>query len=240
MTIETATINRIGARDNLEDFIFSANLPGGKTALIVCDGVGGQSKGEVASETVARGVADYLMDNGGTAETIQQAVTYAEGRMDQYLQAHPEGEGMATTLVLLLLDEQHGLSAHIGDSRLYHIRAGEILFRTRDHTYTNDLVASGYLTAEEALNDRRKNYLTHAIQGSSEPEEAEIDLIEDIRPGDYFLLCTDGIFEGIDEDFLQRKCLPEADPHQLATDIETECLVRAQDNFSAIIVKMTI
>ena len=97
--------------------------------------------------------------------------------------------------------------AHIGDSRVYHIRPGkvandtEIRFQTRDHSLVNDLIKIGELTPEEAKHSRQKNIITRAMQPCMERRpKADLYHTQDIQPGDYFMLCSDGMLEQMDDE----------------------------------------
>ena len=120
-----------GGRANNEDCVFPEEeyTESGQRLFLVCDGVGGAERGEVASALACEAIRTYfdtfLGDADPTADFIQRALRYTETRFDAYLQAHPEAKGMATTLTLAYIGRQSITLAHIGDSRIYYIRHGK-------------------------------------------------------------------------------------------------------------------
>ncbi len=173
--------------------------------LAVADGMGGHRAGEIASKLALEALASYLRQNPGVlrdnpAEALKEAFAYANSMVYHY--AREEGDkfrGMGTTVTALLPRGDMVLIAHIGDSRAYLIRAGQIRQLTTDHSLVGELVRNGGLTEEEAENHPQRNILTRAI-GTSAAVEAEVDM-EPVEPGDLVVLCTDGLsnFVGPDE-----------------------------------------
>ena len=226
-----------GGRANNEDAIYPAigQAAGGTGALfVVCDGVGGAERGEVASALACEALADGMAVTGG--RDVQEAVRCAERRFDAYLAAHPEATGMATTLTMLAFGDGGVTVAHIGDSRVYQFRDGRIVFRTEDHSLVNVWVKRGRITAEEATRHPQRHVITRAIQGSSAPAEADVVRLTDVRPGDRFLLCTDGVTDIITDDALSSLFATHSTPEAVGRAIIDACSVRARDNFSFYIV----
>lgn len=192
-----------------EDCIFPAygsKSPTGST-FILCDGMGGHDAGEVASRTVCETMGMYCnrFDDKFTDEDFEEALTDAYHALD----AKDTGatKKMGTTLAFLQLHDGGATVAHIGDSRVYHIRPGatrkdtEILFATEDHSLVNSLIKAGELRKEETHGFQRRNVITRAMQPNMfTPSQADIHHITDIRPGDYFYLCSDGMLESEDMD----------------------------------------
>lgn len=189
-----------------EDSIYPAHGKVGPDdrLFILCDGMGGHDAGEVASATVCEAMAASILKSGDagasfTDEDLNRAVEAAYNALD--LCDTGSEKKMGTTLALLMLHKNGATIAHMGDSRVYHIRPGETgketeLWHTEDHSLVNDLVKIGEMTPEEARVSSRKNIITRAMQPHSEPrQKAEINYITDIRPGDYFYLCSDGMLE---------------------------------------------
>src|SRR5690606_16489553 len=142
------TISEEGKRPYNEDYLFADSNSG---FFIVCDGVGGSNKGEVASRKACEYFSESLKNSSDFSLTgLEKALVQCENKFDEYTRQNPDAKGMATTLTLLKFLSGKAVIAHIGDSRVYHIRNGEILFQTTDHSFVNELVASGFLTPEEA------------------------------------------------------------------------------------------
>lgn len=204
--LKVLSIYELGQRKNQEDTIYPPI--GGwveeDRLFIVCDGMGGHEKGEVASKTVCDKIVEYINENYDpkeifTEEVFNAALSHAYDALD----ALDDGaeKKMGTTLTFLMFHNDGCMLAHIGDSRIYHIRPSEskdsrILYVTRDHSLVNDLVAIGEMTAEEAKTSRQKNVITRAMQPNQERRsKADIYNIEDVRSGDYFYMCSDGMLE---------------------------------------------
>ena len=174
--------------------------------FILCDGMGGHDAGEVASETVCQAMSESITKSNPDAEGVftdeclQNAIFHAYEALDAHDTAAEKK--MGTTMTLLKLFKKGACVAHMGDSRVYHIRPGKtaddtkILFRTEDHSLVNDLVRIGELTPEEAAHSKQKNVITRAMQpGRERRSRADVKWIADIRPGDYFYMCSDGMLE---------------------------------------------
>ncbi|WP_200942724.1 PP2C family serine/threonine-protein phosphatase [Dyadobacter sp. Leaf189] len=236
-------LHEIGKRENNEDSILPAKGSAMETQrlFLVCDGVGGSAKGEEASRLVCQSF-DHKLQGGSRASNpavIADALYYAEKEIDRFVLATPEAAGMASTLTLLHLHENGATIAHVGDSRVYHIRKRMIRFVTNDHKWVNKLVLSGDLTPEEALHHPRRNVIDRAIQGHGQRStEADVVQITDIRAGDYFFLCTDGILEGIEEEQLVNILATNAGDAEKLGEIESICSASSTDNFSAYLIRI--
>ncbi|MBS1757033.1 MAG: serine/threonine-protein phosphatase [Bacteroidetes bacterium] len=236
MQINIQQISQIGKRQNNEDFVSSFPEQG---LFIVCDGVGGNNKGEVASKLACETISEFIrnIETPGEVE-IKKAVSLAENELANFIEVNPESEGMATTLALLSLSNNNATIAHIGDSRVYHIRDGQVIFQTQDHSLVNEYIASGFISQEEAKNHPKKNVITRAIQTTGEHTEADIKVIEDIQANDFFILCSDGILEGIDNAYMEANFLSKNTLNDICTGIEKMCSIYSNDNYSGIFIKV--
>lgn len=193
----------LGKRANQEDAIFPAL--GEATAqdrlFVLCDGMGGHEKGEVASRTVSQTMAEYLDANASADEVVDDSALLAALEATyKKLDALDDGAArkMGTTLCLLLFHRGGVTAMHIGDSRIYHVRPSEhrILYQSKDHSLVYDLYQAGEITYEEMLASPQKNIITRAVfPGEELRAKPEIVHIADIRPGDYFYVCSDGMLE---------------------------------------------
>lgn len=235
-----------GPREKNEDSIFPAW--GAATAhdrlFIVCDGVGGALKGELASQTAATGFAAYLaVQPPGTefsSEYLNAGLRYIEQQFDALFAEQFLLKGMATTLVLLLLPPGGGATlAHVGDSRAYQVRAGRILCQTDDHSLVGDLVRSGQLALADAAAHPQKNVITRAIQGGHKPAALEITSLTDVQPGDYFFLCSDGVWECItDEEIAHCLGQPDQSNKEKMAWLAHRCAEEARDNYSGYLIQL--
>jgi serine/threonine protein phosphatase PrpC len=153
---------------------------------------------------------------------------------------------MGTTLTFLKLHKAGCTIAHIGDSRVYHLRPGadaastEILYQTEDHSLVNDLVRIGELTPEEAKTSKQRNVITRAMQPNMERRSrADLAHSSDIRKGDYFLLCSDGILEQMEDDNLKFIFSDMGGDAQKKVDMLIKVTADNRDNHSALLVQIT-
>lgn len=202
-------IHEQGTRGNQEDFIYPEHGTASvdDALFIVCDGMGGHEHGEVASLTFATALADYFKshatsDNVLADETLNKAIGHAYDCLD----AKDSGsyKKMGTTLTLLFIHRGGVTAAHIGDSRIYHLRPGEkMLYVSRDHSLVYDLYQSGEISFGEMKTSKQKNVITRAVQpGEDNRVKPDIIHITDIQPGDYFYMCSDGMLEQMEDDEL--------------------------------------
>lgn len=196
-----------GRRSNQEDARFpdDDSPQGVKPAFVVCDGVGGQDKGEVASRTVADAIGDY-MDNVDLTKPFD-ASDFSKVLESVYIRLNKvmghDNREMATTMTFVCFHGNGVFCAHMGDSRIYHIRPGVgILYQSEDHSLVNALVHSGNITPEEAINHPQSNVITRCIgyveKGIEKPSATTMQ-IEDVEDGDYFFLCSDGVLHKVDD-----------------------------------------
>jgi protein phosphatase len=237
-------IHEIGKRGNNEDNIYPilTEATANQRYFLVCDGVGGAEKGEIASMMACVEYDQFFKEHPTDYPDktyLDEALTFVQSQFDNQLQEAPEHKGMATTMTLLYLHDFGATVAHIGDSRVYHIRGDEILFETYDHSLVNQLLEAGVISPEEAINHPQSNVITRAIQGSSKRTKADVEIILDIEEGDYFFLCTDGILESIDNNMLVNILSDEENTDAAKIEqIENFCQEYSKDNFSAYLIKI--
>lgn len=222
-------ISELGRRENNEDNC--AYIKG--STYVVCDGVGGSEKGEIASDITVRGFINAFKENPHA--DANQVIKIVEAKLTDYINTHPDATAMGTTLTLSQLREEGIYVAWCGDSRIYQFRKGEIIFKTVDHSWVNDAVKSGIITPEEAINHPKSNVITRAVQGSHKPTKADTQLLTDIEKGDLFFHCSDGVLESWNDDDLKALFSSENDPKKILEIIKHECLKQSKDNFTAIV-----
>ena len=237
-------LHEIGAKKKQEDYIWPA--PGTASLddriFIVCDGVGGSQNGEIASRIISESVGTTLLKTTPSKINItlvNQLLNEAKGKLLNYARAQGLSSDMATTFSLLVFINGKAFISWCGDSRVYHIRKGEILFKTEDHSLVNTLVKNGEITEEEALSHPQKNIILKAIKADDSEAEADGHWIDDIRDGDYFMLCSDGLLENIGERDL-RFLLYQNDKGaiDLILSFQQFCYDKTNDNYSMYLVKV--
>jgi PPM family protein phosphatase len=190
-----------------EDSVFTAAEAG---LAILADGMGGYSAGEVASAMAIEAVSRALLSSlpalrdsplDEATPDLHEDIVFAVERTNAAIHhtSHndPDCEGMGTTLVIAAFLDGQITVAHVGDSRLYRHRAGKLEQITRDHSWLDEQLAMGVITAEQALASRYKNIVTRGI-GIEETVDVEIHDYP-IETGDIYLLCSDGLSDMLED-----------------------------------------
>lgn len=239
----------IGAKDNQEDYLWPNPQKANERQriFILCDGMGGQDSGEIASETAATSIGVYLTshrpkDGYVSEDLLNEALSYAYDELDK--KDNPLSQRkMGTTMACVVVHRGGVLAAHIGDSRIYHIRPSlanvenglsGIVYQSADHSLVNDLIRAGELTEEEARNFTQKNVITRAMQPHLERRyKAEIYNIDDIQEGDFFFICCDGVLEQLSNEKLGSIIAEDSlsDDDKIAA-IKSICDGKTKDNYS--------
>ena len=234
-------LSKKGKRANNEDYIspLEGQFKHSDCLFLVCDGVGGANKGEVASRFVCEHLAQFFRnDTPSNKSFIEKAIAKVEKDVERHTAQNPETAGMATTLTLLHFHRNGATVAHIGDSRIYHIRAGKILYKSEDHSYVQDLIKSGLITHDEARKHPQRNVINRAIQGTHKPGKPDVFVLQDILAGDYFFLCSDGILESVGDDTLSELLNGTHTEQDILNEIVTSCEAGSRDNFSCYLVQV--
>lgn len=235
MNMTTYAYTNQGGRDHNEDSI-RANWDERRTVLVLADGLGGHGGGERASALAAEAVctqclSSQTVDEAALAEMVRQAnQAVLEG------QREPGLEEMRTTLVALCLEGEQATWAHVGDSRLYRVSQGEITQLTKDHSVTYRKYLGGEITRMDVYHDDDRSSLLRVL--GREPCVPETGT-DEIRPGDAFLLCSDGFWEYVYQEEILADRLKSALPEQWAQRMLLRHIRRTpegNDNFSLITV----
>ena len=248
ITINTPlTFTEIGRKANQEDMICPSmnNLNSDTRCFVLCDGMGGHENGEVAAEIVATNLQPRLVASATdpdiiTIKRFNTALIQTYAKLNEM--PVTSGKTPGTTMTCVYLGENAVLAAHIGDSRIYQVRPGKgIVFKSRDHSLVNDLLRAGEITEEEAITFPRKNIITRAMQPNLEhPYRADITLLTDVKAGDFFFMCSDGIIENVSDETLV----------QILGDINTSdddklnaiydlCYGNTRDNYTCIMIHVS-
>ncbi len=218
-------------RANEDSFFVRAPL------FVVADGMGGAQAGEVASQLAAETFAAGLPEQGTSEQRLEARAREANSRIHAVSREDRALNGMGTTLTAAYLDGDELALAHVGDSRAYLLRDGELTRLTRDHTLVDELVRRGELTEDEAAEHPQRSIITRAL--GPEPE-VEIDLhSHPARAGDVILLCSDGLTGMIGEDDV-RTILGGADSLAAAGRALVDAANEAggRDNITVVLVRL--
>ena len=216
MKVTAAGLSDVGRKRKGNEDSYHIDVEHG--LFIVADGMGGHVAGEVASRLAVQTIQEFMrvsdtdseitwpfefdesLSEGGNR--IQAAIQLANREIGRHMQSQEEHRGMGTTVVTAVVAEDACYIGHVGDSRAYLIRDGEIRQLTRDHTFVNEQVEKGFMSRAEAERHPARNILTRAV-GSA--EDLAVDLSETrLQSGDVILLCSDGLSSMVgDEAILQ-------------------------------------
>ncbi|MFZ1994661.1 MAG: Stp1/IreP family PP2C-type Ser/Thr phosphatase [Solirubrobacteraceae bacterium] len=183
-------------RDNEDNAFVRAPL------FVVADGMGGAQAGEVASKLAVEEFHTALADQGSAEQRLTDRIRAANRRIYDLSRTEHEHAGMGTTLTAVYLDDDHLAVAHVGDSRAYSFRGGELTRLTQDHSLVEELVRQGKLTEEQAAEHPQRSIITRAlgIEGDVEVDTWSYPM----RAGDVVLLCSDGLTSMISEEQIVR------------------------------------
>jgi PPM family protein phosphatase len=159
--------------------------------FVVADGMGGAQAGEVASSVAVDTFRHGLSDGADPESSLVAQVGQANARINELSRANVQHAGMGTTITAVYVGEQEVSIAHVGDSRAYCLRDGELLRLTDDHSLVDELIRQGKLTPEEAEEHPQRSVITRAL-GPETTVEVDIRSLRG-RPGDVYLLCSDGL-----------------------------------------------
>ena len=211
----------------------------------VADGVGGNNSGEIASRTVVNEIArhcdNYSLPENDEAELkkfLMECMNNSNERVLDYSCRNFKNSGMATTVVLAYINGNTAYFVNVGDSRAYVLRGHRLTQVTEDHTYVNTLVKAGIISRKEAETHENKNMITRAIgaEYSVEPDFYKVTL----KAGDIVLLCTDGLYDEVDQEFLINELRSEKKMSVISETLVEEANRRGgSDNITMIAIKIT-
>ncbi len=169
--------------------------------FVVADGMGGAQSGEVASEMAVEAFGDGVPDGNSPSEGLVQIIETANRRIHERSRAEQQRAGMGTTVTAAYVGEDAVTVAHVGDSRCYLVRDGELRRLTVDHSLVGDLVRLGKLTEEQAEQHPQRSVITRAL-GPEPHVQVDVEAFE-AKAGDLFMVCSDGLTAMVREDRLK-------------------------------------
>ena len=231
----SAAISHVGkVRSNNQDSGYA-----GAHLFVVADGMGGHAGGDVASALTIKRITEVDRAFGSAAEAeaaLQAALISANGVLAETVFDHSELTGMGTTVSGMVLVGDKVAIAHIGDSRIYRLRDGELKQITSDHTFVQRLVDSGRITVEEAAVHPRRSVLMRVLGDVDATPEIDT-LVIDTVPGDRWLLCSDGLSSYVSEDKIAAALAGGEEAQSVVERLVKESLDQgAPDNVTVVVV----
>ena len=229
-----------GEREHNEDYTGMVERQG-RTLFVLADGLGGHGKGEVASRTVVENIIEYYKDAVDLPD-LKDCIEYAQQQLLEKQKKERMTFGMKTTVVLLEINGDSARWAHVGDSRLYMFRHNKIINRTLDHSVPQMLVAAGQIKEKDIRFHEDRNRLLRVMGIEWNKPLYELTPWCTVKPGDAFLLCSDGFWEWLPEKRMEKDMKKGASPHNwiefMEYDICSEGKGKDMDNYSAIAVSI--
>ncbi|MBQ8300495.1 MAG: serine/threonine-protein phosphatase [Clostridia bacterium] len=196
--MRAVSLTNRGGRKNNEDHIAYANADG-IWCFVLCDGLGGQECGEVASEIVCNVICDEFKKKPQLSDTaIREYALKAAEKLGREREADIEKYNMSSTVVVLLTDGKKAIWLHMGDSRLYYFNQRELSLVTDDHSIAFMEFKRGEISYEDIRTSPNQNMLTRCVNDLENFNPQLSDEVE-VKKGDAFLMCSDGFWEYVDE-----------------------------------------
>ncbi len=224
-------------RSNNEDaFIISPELG----FCLAADGMGGAAAGELASKIFADTVLEIFADSTDQSEKeilyrVKKAFSFANEKILDDATQNPNHEGMGCTAELLAFFGDGFALGHVGDSRTYRFRSGQLRQLTQDHTIVQQQIEEGLISSENIRNHPLRNVILRAL---GQERELALDLLRGkILPGDLFLLCSDGLTDMVQDDQIQEILSSDIDIHRKADKlVESAKAAGGKDNITVVLV----
>ena len=173
--------------------------------ILVADGMGGHSAGEVASRMAVEVITRVYYEDGGEPQSaLKKAFREANRAIHKTAEKDESKTGMGTTCTALVLQNGTAISAHVGDSRLYLVREGAIYLMTEDHSAVMEMVKAGLISIQQARHHPDKNVILRAMGSHADVEVTTWQEPFPVRAGDCFLLCSDGLYDLIEDEEIRR------------------------------------
>ena len=217
---QTASLTDTGRKRRHNEDAYVVEPP----LFAVADGMGGAQAGELASSLAAAALKDVPEPGGGGEERVDELIQQANRRVYERQSQDAAASGMGTTMTVALVEDGRVAIGHVGDSRAYLIRGRSLEQLTEDHSLVAELVRSGKLSPEEAEGHPQRSVITRAL--GTDPD-VDVDTFSvETRPGDLFLICSDGLTSMVDDDMIMTEVARNRDDLKSAA----KALVRAANN----------
>ena len=250
MRVESRSVSDVGLKRKSNEDSYCVNEEAG--LYVVADGMGGHAHGEVASRIAVETIEEFIKLTAGDSDVtwpygiddqlslngnrLKTSIRFANQKLLEHAKSQSDCEGMATTVVALLLENGIAEIAHVGDSRLYLVRDSEISCLTSDHSWVNEQVQSGVIDSDQARNHPLRNVVTRALGGKPDLE-VDVQSLE-LRANDRLLLCSDGLTSMVNDDEILRILLAgEGGVEQVEELVEAANRGGGEDNTTTILLR---
>lgn len=242
MDLTVAARTDVGMIRSGNEDAFFAHATRERGLFIVADGMGGHAAGEVASEMTVQIISRELHDirdaDAPAEERVSDSIRLANRAVYERTMQESDKQGMGTTASVLIVSGSRYLIGQVGDSRIYLLRDGALSQLTKDHSYVQEQVDAGLLTPEQARYHPYSNVITRCV-GASDAVEPDTYTGE-LKPGDVFLVASDGLTGMVDDRRLQQLLLSRASAGRVVDALIAEANYRGGlDNITAIVVQIT-
>lgn len=227
---------------NQDSFLFDIQEEQDRAVAVLCDGMGGERAGEVASEMAAKSFMEHALKALAMPEAplavdvARESAAWANLCVFDQASRNSSYNGMGTTMVAAVINGQDAAIVNVGDSRAYWLAEGQLQQVTRDHSWVQDMVDRGVITPGEARSHPRKNLITRAV-GHQRRIRSDIFRM-DLRSGDVLLFCSDGLSNLVTEQEIASVLLSGTDLSRQCADLLQKALDRgAPDNVTVLILR---
>lgn len=217
--------------------------------MLVADGMGGHNAGEEASALAVDTIAEHVLhtarsllhkvgvDKSAQLVELQQAMLEADRRIFEAMDDNTDWHGMGTTATLAYYFGRHLFVAHVGDSRCYLLRNGQLRQLTDDHTLINELRKKGLIRPEDTLQRKYRHMITNVLGGNEVGARVDAQTVE-IQPGDVVLLCTDGLTDKVPDTVIHQILTEEPDPQAACARLMKAANERVtEDNLTVVVAR---
>lgn len=239
MNIKAAYISKQGGRKKNEDYAAYAEKER-YGCYLVADGLGGHYGGDLASKAVVKAILKAFNDSpGASVDHLKSYLDFAAKAMQRIRQELGREGALKTTLVALLIGRSGATWAHLGDSRLYYFRKGRLAFQTKDHSLPQRLVDLGEIRQDQVRCHEDRNRLLYVLDGEDTSRFTFSEKAVPLCAGDAFLLCSDGFWEYLYEEEMEKDLHASSTPDEWIDRMERKLLKRVEakhDNYTALAV----
>lgn len=252
MRVQSGSVSDVGRKRKSNEDNYCADNERG--LYVVADGMGGHAAGEVASQMAVETIEEFISLTSSDQEVtwpfgleenlslngnrLKTSIRFANRRVLEKTREKSEYEGMATTVVATLVEDDEAEIAHVGDSRLYLIRGGEIRCVTNDHSWVNEQVLSGVIDSAQARTHPLRNVVTRALGGKP---DLEVDMqVLKLQDMDVLMLCSDGLTSMVEDEEILKIILSDGQDVARASSDLVEAANRSggEDNTTVILLSV--